>query len=480
MKFLLIILSLFSASLSFAQEPNKPFEKILGWKGKVSVTSISDSVKNNTCVIAENDNHLAALLFDKEMRFVKDFAMQITEEKIIGGFIGESKIQIYSNPGFNDLVHNITIDIQTGEVSDTTFSMELKGERFLGYLNAGNSFLYITASKKTPVFHVYKFKGNNLEKISFDLRNGNLDKNFPEGSLWAALSSASGLSRSADIAIVSPDNETDVVVASSHNKLYLQGNKLALVLDAASDNVLILDFDLTSKLAGARRIKRPFKKVELEEFNKPEFNSFLIENQLYSVQAASDSLNLVIQDFQSGKILNSFRTLEKDTIGFKNTPIIQDGGNSIYTANSERNLEKTKQLLRKMLNGEAVITGITNQKGQHEITVGAYKKITQSGGFAPGGMGMAGGAIGSGLTLTVTPGFGSSWTKVVRFKSLIDPSSSSHITGGMAESLSEQIERYTESMTISASASSILVHSNYYQFAYYDRDAKTLVVMKFE
>jgi hypothetical protein len=81
-------------------------------------------------------------------------------------------------------------------------------------------------------------------------------------------------------------------------------------------------------------------------------------------------LKLVIQNFQSGKILNSFRTLEKDTISFKNTPIIQDGGNSIYTANAERNLEKTKQLLRKMLNGEAVITGIINQKGQHEITVG--------------------------------------------------------------------------------------------------------------
>jgi hypothetical protein len=50
----------------------------------------------------------------------------------------------------------------------------------------------------------------------------------------------------------------------------------------------------------------------------------------------------------------------------------------------------------------------------------------------------------------------------------------------MSESPGEQIQRYTESMKISASGSSIFIAGNYYQFAYYDKVAKTLVVMKFE
>ena len=229
MRFLVIALSLLSSFFSYAQ--NKPFEQVLGWKGRLSVKSIADSAKKSTCVTVENNSKLKAFLFDKEMHFVKDFELEIADEDVIGGFIQANLIQLYLNPGGEGLIHNITIDTRTGDARDTIFQLELKGEKLMGHLNAANSFLYITASKKTPIFHVYRFGGTNMEQISFDLRVNNLDKNFTDGNLWAALSTASGLSRSADIAIVDPEAEADVDAVSSHNKLYLLNNKLALVMD---------------------------------------------------------------------------------------------------------------------------------------------------------------------------------------------------------------------------------------------------------
>ena len=77
------------------------------------------------------------------------------------------------------------------------------------------------------------------------------------------------------------------------------------------------------------------------------------------------------------------------------------------------------------------------------------------------------------------PGFGSSWNKKVRFKSLIDPATAAHIPGAMQTSVSEQIQKYTESLNLSSDVSSVFIASEFYQFAYFDKAATSLVVIKF-
>ena len=92
----------------------------------------------------------------------------------------------------------------------------------------------------------------------------------------------------------------------------------------------------------------------------------------------------------------------------------------------------------------------------------------------------AGGMAAGGAMIFVNPGFNSSWTRVVRFRSLVDPATSSHIPGDMQVPVGEEIRKYTESMKISATASSVLIANKFHQFAYYDKTEKKLVVMRFE
>ena len=341
-------------------------------------------------------------------------------------------------------------------------------------MNSPHGFLYITASKKLPFFHVYRFRDMAMEKISYDLSLNDINKKIDSGNLWTTLSTAAGLSRTVNLALVDSEVEPDVEVASSHNKLYLVKNRLALVMDESGPNVQVIEFDLDTKKAGYREIRRPFEAAVQEQFMMPEYNSYLIGDRFYSVEAGAEALSLTVQDFDTGRLLKTFRTLKDDTISFKNTPIIQEGG---YVAHVERNLDKTKQLLRKMLNSSAVITVSGNREGQHEVTVGAYKKISGGGGGFRPGMGYG---MGAGMSIMVYyPGFGSSWNKTVRFKSLIDPATAAHIPGAMQTSVSEQIQKYTESLNLSSDVSSVFIASEFYQFAYFDKAATSLVVIKF-
>ena len=479
MKFLLIILSLFSASLSFAQEPNKPFEKILGWKGSIIIKSITDSIKANSCVLVKNEHKLKAFLFDTDMQFNKEFETTLGTEKIVGGYIKDQEIQIYLEPelGANKLRH-LAINAQTGKITDTVLLLSSKGEETIGRFNARSSFLHITLSKRKPTFNIYKFEGSLVRKISFDLSANGITCNFPQGDLWTALSPNSGISRPATIGLIDSNLEADVTVASLHNKMYLINNTVTLIIDQFAGRIGVLNLNLLNGQSDYRSIDRPFMSFPKQQFNNPDYNSFLLQDRLYSVHVTVDSLNLLIQDFKTGRVLKQFRALESEVINFRNTAIMQEGGNTIYSIKPEKDIAKTRQLIKRILNSNAVISASVNREGQHEITIGAYK-LTQNAAVV-GAAGVLGGAIGGAL-IAMTPGFGAySWNKTVRFKSLIDSQTSLHIQGEMKESAAEQIHEYTINSKINGQASSVLFKGKFLQFAYYTKAERKMTVMKFE
>ena len=480
-----LFLSLFTLTLSLAQAQDKPFEYNLGWKGggslnPIQVKSISDSSGDLTCVLAKNSSQMKGFLFDKNMKFLKTFTTSAIEEAFLGGFIKDSVAHVFLRAEFVDEVHVININLRDGTSENFITPFVLKGEKKIGSINSGDAFLYITAEKKEPVLNVYKFTGvATAEKISFDLSKEELKTNFAKRELWDALSSPSSLSRSVDVAIVDPDIECEAEVADSPNKLYLRKNSLLLFLDRDPEQLKIFDLNLQTKSASYRIIKRGFPPIAVDAFDKPKFNSFLLDDKLYFVHATASDLSTCIYNFDSGKLLSNYHATADGQIDFKNTPVIQEGGGTIYSKNVERELVKTKQLLRKMMAGNALITAVKNASNQHEVTIGAYKKITQtSGGYVMGG-GFGPAGFAGGTATYFTTGISSSWSRVTRFKMLVDPVSAKQIGGEMQQSKSEEIQDYSQDLRIPEKGSSVFVANNFYQFAYYDRDEKKLVVVKF-
>jgi hypothetical protein len=232
----------------------------------------------------------------------------------------------------------------------------------------------------------------------------------------------------------------------------------------------IFSFDLARKKINYKSIERK----DLAPANdgiadQCVYNSFLSEDKLYYVCADEKSLSLVINNFSDGKEIARFSAGREEEIAFKNTPILQDGGGTIYSANAKRELDKTKQFLKKLLAGRAVITAYRNQYNQCEITVGAYKQMqSTSGGWT---------SFGGGAPV-YTGGVSSSWKRVTRFKSIIDTKTLEHISGEAKPSLSDIINDYTMDINIPSKGERLLWLQRSFFYAYYDKNDKSLKVVK--
>jgi hypothetical protein len=203
-------------------------------------------------------------------------------------------------------------------------------------------------------------------------------------------------------------------------------------------------------------------------------NSYLLNGKLFFVSATNESMHVIISDFYSGTRFKYFEANREDTIDFKNTPVLQEG--KVLYFNSTKELIKTKQLLRKMVNGNAAIAALNDSKGI-AITLGSNQEVKQ--------MGMPGYNFSSGSTTYVVGGsrmgyFSTdTWTKAVRFRMQVDSNSSQHIPGDMEPSINDRIDEFSKDIKIPEHAQNLLFRDGRYIYIYYDKKKQSLVVQQF-
>jgi hypothetical protein len=457
---------------SFSQQVQ--FQQNIGWKGagnSISLHSFTNADESLVCLALLRYDSLTAFLLDKNMKLIKTTGVYVApDEEFFGGFISDNKISFLFNKTHDKQVFNWIYNIDSNSFESYLIPFDLKGKKTLGHIGVGN-FYYITTEKREPVINVFKFKTNgSIDQQDYDLSNAGT-QHFDRNELWQALSKTTGIgSRDVDISVVQTEADCSIEDANAPNKIYCRNDTLLLLMDNQVGRTQIFSFDLARKKINYKSIERK----DLAPANdgiadQCVYNSFLSEDKLYYVCADEKSLSLVINNFSDGKEIARFSAGREEEIAFKNTPILQDGGGTIYSANAKRELDKTKQFLKKLLAGRDVITAYRNQYNQCEITVGAYKQMqSTSGGWT---------SFGGGAPV-YTGGVSSSWKRVTRFKSIIDTKTLEHISGEAKPSLSDIINDYTMDINIPSKGERLLWLQRSFFYAYYDKNDKSLKVVK--
>lgn len=230
--------------------------------------------------------------------------------------------------------------------------------------------------------------------------------------------------------------------------------------------IYVLELDLKAQKISGRQIARDFN------FCPTEFqsSSFLLGSQLYSVVCCRDMLQVSVFDFYTGKIMKNYISDRDEDISFRSTDILQEG--SSFASKGERKLEKTRQLLRKMTNGRALITARNVDETTAELTIGSYQEVKSGG----GGMWMGGVGPGSMPVYVPTGGFSREWIKSARFKTLVNTSSFEKTSGEIEQPLEERIEAYTKDIRIPGGCEGVYPVGKKLAYYYLDRKAGKLVV----
>ncbi|NOU61922.1 hypothetical protein [Marinifilum caeruleilacunae] len=270
-------------------------------------------------------------------------------------------------------------------------------------------------------------------------------------------------------------------ITSNDKKIYCHEDKMLLTFDDDDDMTLIVSIDLESFSLETKTFTHGGDVNNTRVLS----NSYLYDNKLFQLKVSKNELCLRIQDFKTEQILKEYRVGNAQDIDFKNSSLIQAVGSG--AGGREKELEKTKQVLRKLLSGAIGISVYPN-KDILQLTVGGINEhVSPSTGdvLLAGLFGALAVPLASGGKYMAVPNHTmysySSYanSRSVYFKSLLDRNSLEHLQGIPAKNPFDKLMKFANNIETPPSTQTFFKVNNFYVLGYYIEEEKKYVLRKF-
>ncbi len=420
MRIVALLFLILTSFYSVAQEPFLTFDHNVNTLGK-KATQLFSAVfpENNTFLIfVEDKKQLSVYQFDENgQETAEGFSFPNFAKKYpnIGGYIHQGDTYTLFLSTLNKKKWAIvTLDFKHKSFDLKETKLEIKGDRVLESLTYNGKHYLFTIQRDTSTFEVYVLGPKGMlttKEFSFE------STDFGEGRRTIPnLDRLLQNTFTKDATII--DSDSPIALESSKQKIKFYQDKalVTLTIDASKRQTYYLQFDLENNTSSEQTIaKASFDKDILSAKS----NSFIFEDKLFVLKTSSDEMDFSIYNLDSMKNLASFSARKGTPITFKNTPIIQEGGEF----DSYRELEKTSKFLRKVASSNPAIA-VFKEDDNYIITLGATKEITKNGPMFIYGTGLAGAVVGGLIT-----GLGNAmyyqynaytYTKSARFQMVLD------------------------------------------------------------
>jgi len=391
MKRLLFLLTfLCFAQMLFSQK------SITGFKN--SLKTSSSSIKDVIPIVNDSNNDIAIFFADAKnvygYLFNEKFELQnelLSPEKrrkykvLIGSSILENgRYRIFLTNKAHTKFSSMTLSFNKELQDLNEFNLEDLNERFIQTAKYNNKFYLISAAKKSPQsnlygegVYVYSFDGEgkpkrnkiDISQLFFIGKNG-LGTSLPNLIVPYAKS----------INKIENNVPNSIEVAASDRKMFTQKNKIIFSFDNNKEFSQFFEINLETFEASQKSFEKPMK---ANKKNRKETNSYLNDNFLFTVASTKDDFIFQVSNYDTDSILNRYSFSKNDSITFKNTPIIQEGG----AFDNYRELELSKKFLRKITANKLGVSTI-KIKDMYHVTIGGYIEqrnggIMPMGGFGP-------------------------------------------------------------------------------------------------
>ncbi len=383
---------------------------------------------------------------------------------LLGGRLNKSKLTLIYSLGKNRTFKVQEIDLESNNsIKETSFELAKK-EKFITFISENNECYLITSLKNSSQVNVYPFYSESLsKKIEFQLEPIQVN-----GAVWPFYY----VFEKTPI-FISEMSPASFEQASSKFKIYANNGTIRMTMDNVYSFTKVVTLNINT---GESSIKKYEKGVgSCRQFST---NSLLFEQSIFILTLCNSYVNLIIRNLNSGLELNSFLSSNDEPIYFANTPLIQDGGGTVYSQDRHLIMENSKKFLAK--SSRLIAAMVVEEVGDKLVlTIGGTKELTQAqnvGGYAPGA------SFASVPSYNHT--FGSyqsaSWSKSTYFKTLLNNSTFEHFSGKVKDGIYDRVEKYESSLTRTPKIKTILKrHDNFY-FCYYDKKQDKLIFTEFD
>ena len=310
----------------------------------------------------KKDNYTLILSNSKRTKFaIIKFLFDTNKVLLIEDSFDTKNLRFLQSVNKGDKAHLLFLDEKTSNIVSRNYS--INKETTSTFFDFKNEKFFITDKKKTSLKQLLtdytKPNHSEIKNIVYELTKIN-DSPYKNEFVYKSFSTTTKRSQ------VPP---TSIELSSRLNKLYINESDIIITLDKNRFYTQILTLNLEHGTYTFQKIKKPLFNVS--SMNKRS-NSFIHNNLFFLITASKDVLNFSIYNLENKNLLKEFITTSSDSIKFKNSPIIQEGG----AFKEYRSLEQTKQFLRKVSQSNIGI-GVTNNKDGYEIVIGCEKQTVK-------------------------------------------------------------------------------------------------------
>ena len=415
-----LLLLFFISFATHAQDPFLSFDHYLKNKKPSQIFAASFSEDEHFLLFIEDRKQVSVYNFDKTGKERKEgfsFPNFVKKYPNIGGYTynGNDTYTLFLSALNKKKWGILTLDFKNKSYNLQETKLEIKKGRVLESLLYDDTQYIFVLKRDSSDFEVYALQADGsstTQMYPFD------DSYFSNGSRTLANLDRllhETFTKSADII----DSEPPIALESSKSrtKFYQQDHLVTLTVDASKKKTHYLQFDLKGQTSSYKAIP---KATFDDKLLSSKSNSFIFEDKLFVLKVSTEEMDFSITDLNTSENIASFSAQKGKPIGFKNTPIIQEGGEF----KSYRELEKTSKFLRKVATSNPAIA-VFKDNGRYIITLGATKEIVQGGPtfFIYGG-GLAGAVAGGIITGIANATYyhynAYSYTKSARFQMVLD------------------------------------------------------------
>ena len=416
---------------------------------------ISDEITNNLSVTLKDKEHLYSYLYNEELEKISEIKSKTLANKY-KLFLGNSVSNLTYNAYFSNTkktkfgVYNFNFEDQTCKLDEIT--LKFVNEKFLQSVSFNNSFYVVTIVNKKSILKIYEFKNSTYKIHRVDLSKERfLNRKNTVVPLYNALQE----NLEFNLEKVEQQNPNSIESASKISKLYTSNEGIVLTLDASTAFTQIIQLNLTNYSYTTENIKKPFVHSNL---GIKKTNSFIYDTNLFHLITTSKQLIFSVTDLVSKNLIKEYKLEKEEVITFKNSNIIQEGG--VYK--NYRELEKTKQFLRKISKGQIGIA-IYKLNDKFQITLGGYKEMPSGGAMGMPGFGAIPIAGFGAMTLAFNPTmFAYNAYKKNRstYINCLFDANFNHLEGSIDENVFDNISKFTDKNESHINAETIFKYKN--------------------
>lgn len=448
--------------------------------------AVPNQIEDEMMLLFEERSFFKAKLLNPDYTEQSAITGKIVPRKyksIIGYNIEGKNYKLFYTNATNKKFAVQTLDFNTKTATVTELGFKLKKERYVESINYNNKIHLITITKY----------GNDLNIYTFDNKHQHTKKTISLSSLrfppsYRASSVYDGLIYSSygtlGFAKIENQNPNVIETTSASNKMYLLDNKLVISFDVYEKMTQILKIDLDTYEVEKEIFDQPAKSEE--GYSKS--NSYIFENKLFQITSSRAKMKFKVVDMDSKELIKEYGVTKEDTITFKNSPIIQEGG-GMFPALSEnrvREMEKTAKYLRKISSADLGIS-VYKTDDSYNVILGGTKEINTGGG-APMMMPGFGGALGGAaiasfgaVTMSFNPtfmGYNSyTATKSTYINCLFDVDFE-HIEGEIQDNRYDRLNDF-ENGLFRPKAINVFLHKNVLHYSYLDHSTQKYTIVTF-